>query len=89
MELNQFLHGIKGLTKSVLGIDKTDQKEINRRLQICNNCQYLLKNTSMKCYLCKCPIGRKVKVNDEKCPIGRWENNNSLGTNLNKFRIKK
>lgn len=26
----------------------------------------------LKCNVCKCPLSTKLRVKDEKCPLGKW-----------------
>lgn len=59
------------------GMPKSSLAEIQRRHQICVNCEYLDKKKS-QCLMCGCNIStKKIFLNklawlDQKCPIDKW-----------------
>ena len=46
----------------------------DERLAICAACEHLkaIRKTTW-CGICKCYIPAKARVEDEKCPLGRWQ----------------
>ena len=42
-----------------------------RRMQICENCEFLIKKIKM-CKVCKCIMPLKVKIKCSTCPKGKW-----------------
>jgi hypothetical protein len=52
-------------------IDLSDYKEIQKRRDICYNCNYLFKLTK-QCKQCGCFIKAKTIFSKSKCPIGKW-----------------
>ncbi len=67
----EIIYGIKGITKSILGIDVTDNKLAQARIIICSTCSSLDHN-KMRCNECGCKLKYKVLLNNEKCPLGKW-----------------
>lgn len=54
-----------------------DEKVIENRIKLCNNCNYLIhqeidKKIELLCGLCGCLIMNKTKVKDSICPAGYW-----------------
>lgn len=78
MKLTDIIHGVFGITKSTLGIDKADEKLVITRLSICKGCEYLKykeingKIYSVKCGHCGCYLKHKLKLSTENCPVGKW-----------------
>lgn len=53
----------------------TNKKEklYNDRMQICNDCENIVKTTIGKvCSECGCPLSAKTRVIDEKCDLDKW-----------------
>lgn len=71
--LNKLIKGGIGVTKASLGIDKSSDSLIKKRLRICEDCEF--KKVKLKkdiCSKCGCILSLKTKINSEKCPIGKW-----------------
>jgi len=47
-----------------------DQEEVDRRFDICKQCEWLTKQ--QLCYHCGCIMKLKTKLEHAKCPIGKW-----------------
>jgi hypothetical protein len=71
---------IKNFSKSLIDHAKNnfglcDNKQIEERFKICENCEYFNKSS---CSMCGCPIIRtknyisKLSWSSEKCPINKW-----------------
>lgn len=65
-----YRRGAVGITKAVLGIDKTLAGTLSSRLAACQECPYRLRT---KCGKCRCYIALKARVASETCPAGRWK----------------
>ena len=50
---------------------KVSDKEKNNRLNICLSCPELIKITK-QCKKCGCFMELKTKLENAKCPIGKW-----------------
>jgi hypothetical protein len=50
------------------------EEEQNRRMGICNQCEYFSQE-DIRCKQCGCFLKQKVSFTASKCPINRWENN--------------
>lgn len=48
-----------------------DQSIIDKRLEICNSCEFLTKLTK-QCKKCGCFMEFKSKLKNAGCPIGKW-----------------
>jgi len=48
-----------------------DLEEINKRISICESCEYFIKITK-QCSKCGCFMKLKTRLTDASCPIGRW-----------------
>lgn len=69
------IRGVHGLTKVALGIDKADPELAEKRIEICNRCDRLIKSDDPKkhrCGVCKCWVSKKSKLSKEKCPLNKW-----------------
>jgi hypothetical protein len=52
--------------------DKRTSEDIyNSRMDICNNCEYLI-NMTKQCMKCGCFMHIKTKIDNAYCPIGKW-----------------
>ena len=75
---NKIIKGAIGNVKYSLGVDPSDTNLINKRLNICNNCENIKKKktitnkTIATCGVCDCPLNKKVSIKSEECPIKRW-----------------
>ena len=80
-------HGIWGLTKSVLKINRAAEQIIAARTDICEKCDENVpcwKGSSARCCgqlinvlkpgkgTCGCKINNKVSVATESCPLNKW-----------------
>ncbi len=56
------------------GFQVVEEKEMLRRLQICNDCPHVLtKNGEIhKCGACGCYLNAKVQWQTSTCPTHRW-----------------
>jgi hypothetical protein len=50
---------------------KLDEEGRKRRLQICMECDKIIKATK-QCKACGCFMTQKVKLEDAYCPLGKW-----------------
>lgn len=76
--------GVKGITQSILHINRAKEPEIKRRLEICRECSEATKNlskafeknkgltTKSRCQVCGCFIWLKTSLRSESCPLGKW-----------------
>ena len=48
-----------------------DSEIIQNRINICNNCPYLLKSTR-NCLVCGCFVDLKAQIRQENCPKHNW-----------------
>lgn len=63
------LHGLAGLAKAWLGLDRATAQEVSLRRMTCVPCRY---RHRAKCLRCGCWLKEKTLVASEHCPIGRW-----------------
>ena len=54
-----------------LGNDQIDLEEINRRLAICEGCEFF-HSPSQRCKKCGCYLKWKTAWRSQKCPVGKW-----------------
>jgi Family of unknown function (DUF6171) len=59
----------------VTGMKAASPEELQRRMAICLVCEYYKDNQCMKC---GCDVPKKAAWNEQKCPIGKWDNKQSL-----------
>ena len=52
-------------------IEKLSKEETNKRLDICLNCDRLIKLTR-QCKECGCFMDMKARLPHASCPIGKW-----------------
>lgn len=67
--LHRFAKGAGGLLKAALHIDPAPPEMIEERKAICAQCPEW---TGRKCRKCGCWTGAKIRINGEKCPLGKW-----------------
>lgn len=62
---------LKDLVKDTVtgNVEFISQDERNKRIQICNVCEY---NRMKVCAQCGCMIDLKTKLKKAECPIGKW-----------------
>lgn len=78
------VHGIKANAKLFIGMDEAPPEVQKYRWNICRECPKRTVNKKYlnhpckgltalcQCIVCACPIGRKTKLQSEKCPEGKW-----------------
>lgn len=72
MKLNTFVHGILGISQSLLNINTNDKIAINR-LAICHSCEFVKGDPpNTKCGKCSCFLKYKTRLIKEKCPLKKW-----------------
>ncbi|MAK37878.1 MAG: hypothetical protein CMC15_17095 [Flavobacteriaceae bacterium] len=72
-KINKFAKGIKGLTKSTLGLGLASEEVIKERRSICDTCVH---RDNKSCSICGCFIIPKTRVASEECPKGYWGSSN-------------
>lgn len=73
-KLGKVAHGAAGLVKAAghaVYINRVPIAVIDHRVNACKTCEH--GGANWFCGQCGCLIGAKIRVKDEKCPIGRWE----------------
>jgi len=71
----EILHGIIGITKSRLHINRSSDEIIKKRTEICLPCKFNNKNKKNElgfCNHCGCILKDKINNKDENCPLGFW-----------------
>jgi hypothetical protein len=53
------------------GFKKRSREEIRNCLNVCNKCDWLVKNT-MRCGKCGCFLKIKTVLQNWKCPLNKW-----------------
>ncbi len=56
--------------KEKINANLADEELVQKRLTICNSCDFLL--ITRNCSKCGCFVDAKTKVIRGKCPIGKW-----------------
>jgi|10_taG_2_1085330.scaffolds.fasta_scaffold36665_2 hypothetical protein len=64
------------LTKSLMryaveGFPNVSEKVFEKRMLICNSCEFLKRNNS-SCGVCGCAIEYKGRMKTESCPKNKW-----------------
>ncbi|QDP48632.1 MAG: hypothetical protein Unbinned97contig1000_17 [Prokaryotic dsDNA virus sp.] len=72
-KINKLTNGIKGLTKSTLGLGLASKEIIQERRSICDTCVH---RDNKSCSICGCFIIPKTRVASEECPKGYWGTSN-------------
>ena len=57
------------------GSPNVTQEAYMERLEVCNNCEYLIKDT-MRCGSCGCLLEHKAKWKTSDCPKSKWAKEN-------------
>jgi hypothetical protein len=60
-----------------MNINKPPDEIIRKRHEICVNCERATgprhnETKKVKCLECGCLINHKIRLKNEKCPIGKW-----------------
>lgn len=63
------LHGVKGIVKAILGVDKAQRHIVQTRRRICSKCP---DNNDGWCWFCGCNLRFKTKLAHEVCDANRW-----------------
>jgi len=72
LNIGSIFNGYFNLFKNKLNLLNKEKKELyNKRLNICLNCEFLLKESNT-CEICGCFIKIKTKSNKAKCPKNFW-----------------
>lgn len=77
MRIRYYLHGVVGILKALLGIDKAPKKLQSARLSICKKCP---DNVNGSCYFCGCLVSLKARVLEEECDASRWPTEEEINT---------
>jgi hypothetical protein len=63
------------MAKTIKSLDESEDVDLaKRRLDICNNCSNLKKNSILpdQCGICKCIVKIKAMFPSQKCPANKW-----------------
>jgi hypothetical protein len=69
-EAKQKAQGAAQLVKAELGLDKAPEELVQERKAICLACENYDFGVCVK--KCRCYLAAKVKLKNEKCPVGKW-----------------
>ena len=58
-----------GAKKAIRGLTSPKTEESEKRLGICKGCDQW---TGKSCKVCGCFVTLKVRIPEEKCPLGKW-----------------
>jgi len=58
-----------GAVKAAKAMTKPETEESKARLEVCKTCPEW---TGKSCKVCGCFVNLKVRIPEEKCPIGKW-----------------
>ena len=67
--VQKVVHYAVGAVKAVKAATKPETEESKARLEVCKGCD---KRTGKSCKVCGCFVNLKVRIPEEKCPIGKW-----------------
>lgn len=75
----QIVHGATGLAKAALGIEATPPDKLTIRARACYGnapdkppCVENTGGKFQRCRQCGCLVSAKIRVNSERCPLGKW-----------------
>jgi hypothetical protein len=68
-ESQGIMHYAKGAVKAAKALTKPETEESKARLEVCKGCDQW---TGKSCKVCGCFVNLKVRIPEEKCPIGKW-----------------
>ena len=63
---------LRGMANRFKAVMLHDQDIIDKRMEICNGCEFLFKPTG-SCKKCGCFVSKKTRVATVACPIGKWD----------------
>jgi hypothetical protein len=68
------LHGLAGLAKAALHINRANEQTIARRRSVCAGCPEAVLSLGLidRCRKCGCVVKVKILNADESCPLGNW-----------------
>lgn len=66
----RIVHGVAGLAKAALGLDKASEETIGHRRAICHDCDQ--RTRWWVCKKCDCVLEAKMRVASEECPLRKW-----------------
>lgn len=81
---NQMLKGIVGISKLLVGKNKADETMIQKRRDICRECEFATRDKALldrpskgltaysQCLKCACVLKYKTMLCEERCPVGKW-----------------
>jgi hypothetical protein len=58
-----------GAVKAAKALTRPETEESKARLEVCKGCDQW---TGKSCKMCGCFVKLKVRIPEEKCPIGKW-----------------
>ena len=81
---NKIVDGMTGLTRALINEGVVAEQETERRINICRECPDATRNDAKKfqqfkgltnlsqCRQCGCFIKAKARLDDSRCPVGKW-----------------
>ncbi len=73
MDINDFVHGAKGIAKATLQIGLADDATVKARAAKCDKCPSKKQGAlGAYCDECKCYLKPKQGQQDETCPKKEW-----------------
>jgi hypothetical protein len=69
VEQNSIMHYAKGAVKAAKAMTYPETEQSKARLAVCGGCDQW---TGKSCKMCGCYTALKVKIPEEKCPLGKW-----------------
>lgn len=67
--IKKVVHFFKGATKAAKAMTLPETPESQARLEVCKGCDQW---TGKSCKVCGCFVSLKVRIPEEKCPLGKW-----------------
>lgn len=67
--IKKVVHFAKGAAKAVQAVTLPETPESQARLEVCKGCDQW---TGKSCKVCGCFVNLKVRIPEEKCPLGKW-----------------
>jgi len=68
-EKRDLMWAAKGAVKAVKAMTYPETEQSKARLEVCSGCE---KWDGKSCKMCGCYTALKVKIPEEKCPLGKW-----------------
>lgn len=60
---------VQGAKKAAKALTMPKTEESEKRLEVCKGCDQW---TGKSCKVCGCFVSLKVRIPEEKCPLGKW-----------------